>query len=293
MKFYSNTIVLFLSSLLTPAVTLVHGFTDPLLRIRHMIPPNIVPKEHMQNNEIHVFEPNNANKQEIPCVLFFTGGNSLISHEIYSNFLATLSNKQLAVHTIPFRYSGSDFDKLVDQLKTEYADIVAVSHSSGSVPLIDAISQNPIIKKVIMMDPIDARLDRTKKIRLKHLKHLMIVRAEKAYEGENLSFIPGFLELGPDKLWLAQDCKIRVLDAEDYGHCDLLNPMYSNLIHQYLRNICDGSANRSHDHLYEYIDWLTNQITQFTKSDLPPPRKIVDVPPNNDPCDESPCDINV
>jgi len=287
MRFYSNTIVLFLASFLTPAVSLIHGFTDPLLRIRHMIPPTIVPKEHMQNNEIHVFE-SAGNKQNIPCVLFFTGGNALITHEIYSNFLATLSNKQLSVHTIPFKYKSSDFNKLVDQLKTEYSDIVALSHSSGSVPLIDAISQNPTITKVVMMDPIDARLDRTKRIRLKHLKKLMIVRAEKAYEGENLSFIPGFLELSQEKLRLPQDCQVKVLDAEEYGHCDLLNPMYSNLIHQYLRNICDGTANRSHDHLYQYINWLTDEIAQFAKTDIPPKQDIVS---ESDPCDEMPCDL--
>lgn len=259
-----------------------------------MIPPNIVPKEHMQNSEIHVFEPPNMNKLETPCVLFFTGGNALITHEIYSNFLAILSNKQLAVHTIPFRYSTRDFKKLVDQLKTEYAGIVAVSHSSGSMPMIDSVSQNPAITKIAMLDPIDARLDRTKKIRLKHVKNLMIVRAEKAYEGENLAFIPGFLELGADKLKLSDDCKVRVLDAEEYGHCDLLNPMYSNLIHQYLRNICDGSANRSHDHLYQYIEWLTSQIAEFARTDLPPPRKIIDtsLESDSDPCDEFPCDVN-
>lgn len=285
MKFHGYKILLFLTSFLTPVTPIVNRFTDPLLRIRHMIPPNIVPKEHMQNNEIHVFEPTNKNKENIPCLLFFTGGNSLITHEIYSNFLATLSNKQLAVHTIPFRYKSSDFNKLVDQLKTEYADIVAISHSSGSLPLIDAVSQNSNIKKVVMMDPIDARLDRTKRIRLKHIKRLMIVRAEKAYEGENLSFIPGFLELNQDKLRLPHDCIVNVLDAEEYGHCDLLNPMYSNLIHQYLRNICDGTANRSHDHLYQYINWLTDEIAKFTKMDIPDST----LPP--EPCDELPCDL--
>lgn len=292
MKFYTNGIVLLLSSFSTPVMSLMNSFTDPLLRIRHMIPPTVVPKEHMQNSEIHVFEGKNINKQETPCILFFTGGNALISHEIYSNFLVTLSNKNLAVHTIPFRYKTNDFIKLVDQLNTEYANIVAVSHSSGSSPLINTVSQNPKISKIVMMDPIDSRLDRTKKIKLKYVKKLMIIRAEKAYEGENLSFIPGFLELSQDKLRLSPDCKVSVLDSENYGHCDLLNPMYSNLIHQYLRNICDGSSNRSHDHLYKYIEWLSDKISEFAYDN---PSK--DIPISNftkdDKCDEIPSDINL
>jgi len=258
MKLYINNFVL-LSSILIP-IPVIRGFIDPLLRIRHMIPPSIIPKEHSQNSKINVFEPPDVKKSETPCILFFTGGSAIMTYEIYSNFLATLSNKQLSIHTIPFQYSRTNVTKLVDQLKTEYSNIVALSHSSGSSPLIDAVSQNPEIKKVIMLDPIDSRLDRTKKIRMKNVKYLMIIRAEKAYEGENLSFIPGFLELSIDKLWLANDCKIHAFDAEEYGHCDLLNPMYSNIIHQYLRNICDGTSDRSYDNLYKYIDWLTSKI---------------------------------
>ena len=283
----------------------INKFTDPLLRIRHMIPPTIIPKDYMHNSEIHVFEPGSPIKPH-PCILFFTGGNALITHEIYSNFLAKLSNKGVTIHTIPFKYKISEFEMLVEQLKSEYSEIVVLSHSSGSVPLIDAISQNPAIKKVVMMDPIDSRLDRTKRIRLKYVEKLLIVRAEKAYEGENLSFIPGFLELTEDKLRLIPECEVKVLDAEDYGHCDILNPMYSNMVHQYLRNICDGTTNRSHDNLYKYIDWITTEISKFAEPTNPPKNDgdssdgsdgngdNNDTPSSNeryDPCDEMPCDI--
>ena len=276
-----STFFLLISIFLTPVSPLMHGFVDPLLRIRHMIPPTIIPKEHTQNREIQVFEAKDTTPAITPCLLFFTGGNALITPEIYSNFLATLSSKQVAIHTIPFRFSSAEFTKLVDQLSAEYSDIIAVSHSSGSVPLIDMVANNPTIKKVVMMDPIDSRLDRSKKIRMKYLTDMMIIRAEKAYEGETLAFIPGFLELGVDKFRLSPDCNTKVLDAEDYGHCDLLNPIYSNLIHQYLRNICDGASNRSRDHLYKYMEWLTDEIIRFSKP----------VEGGSDPCDELPCDL--
>lgn len=279
MKFYSTQIILLISSIFTPAS---NAFTDPLLRIRHMIPPSIVSRERMQNNEVHVFEQPNIDKKSTPCLLFFTGGNSLITHEIYSNFLVSLTAKQLSVYTIPFRYSSTDFANLVNELKTEYADISVISHSSGSVPLIDAISQNPEIKKAVLLDPIDSRLDRSKKIRLKYLQSLMMVRAEKSYEGENLAFIPGFLELTADKLKLDTKCIVNELDAEDYGHCDLLNPLYSNLIHKYLRTICDGSENRTHSHLYDYIEWLTSRIAEFVNT----PKEETDA------CEDKPCDLD-
>jgi hypothetical protein len=257
MKLYSATILL--ASLFTHVS---YGFLDQFRTIRHNILSPISIKS--LSDDIHIFEEPNVSRKDTECLLFFTGGNSIISHEIYSNFITALTAKKLSVYTIPFQYK--DFDKLIDSLKNEYADIIPMSHSSGSLALIDNIADESSITSAILLDPIDARLDRSKKIRLKHLKSLMIVRAEKAYDGVNLPFIPGFLELNEDKLKTSKDCKIKLLESEEHGHCDLLNPIYSNFIYKHFQKICDGTTNRNHEHLYNYIEWLTTEISDFVKN---------------------------
>ena len=66
-----STFFLLISIFLTPVSPLMHGFTDPLLRIRHMIPPTIIPKEHTQNREIQVFEAKDTTPAITPCLLFY------------------------------------------------------------------------------------------------------------------------------------------------------------------------------------------------------------------------------
>ena len=314
MRFYTISVLI-----LSFTFPIIRSFTDPLLNFRrHISPPKIVspkigrdkgklyfpeirlcPKSYVTDSAglgrdssraIHVFESKFCVKHETPCLLFFTGGNSIITHKIYSNLLAGLSNKKVSIYTIPFHYSNVDFIELVKQLKTEYEDIIAISHSSGSVPLIRAVSHNPDITKVVMLDPIDARVNRRKRIHLKHLKHLFVVRSEKAYEGKKLPFIPRFLELTKDKLNLHQECNVNILNAEEYGHCDLLDPLYANLVHKYLRNICDGTVDRTHENLFRYIDWLTDEIAKFAKTSCINDLTVLQKHTNN-PCDELPYDF--
>ena len=235
----------------------VFGF-NPFFR-NAVTKPAIFPK--IDSKFISVYERPNVHKKNTTCLLFFSGGNALISHDVYSNFLSTLANKNFAIYTIPFKYDN--LDNLVNKLKDEYAEIVPMSHSSGSVPLIENAANNPYITRAIMMDPIDARIDRSKKIQMPHMKQIMIFRAEKSHKGSFLPFIPEFFELSKDKLKPHPECEIEVIESKEYGHCDILNPSYSNTIHEYIKPICDGASNRNSENLYGYMGVLTDYIAVF------------------------------
>lgn len=279
--------------LLFAAVTPIAGFFPPFPKfessptqfIPHVSSASLNSPTFTLPSDVHVFEPTNVDKRSIPCILFFTGGNSIISQEIYSSFLSILSGKNLAVYTIPFKFQ--EFDQLVEKLHMEYSDVLVMSHSSGSIPLMANSAENPHIKRAILLDPIDARVDRRKKIRVNNLREVLFIRAEKAYEGETLPFIPGFLELTPDKWKTSPDCKIQVVDSEKHGHCDLLNPMYSNIVHRFLRPICDGSEDRSQRELYSYMDWIATTVRDFIGT----PAKT-EIWKSSDASEDKPCSEN-
>ena len=226
-----------------------------------VINPSVFSKNIPMFSNIHVYEPPSVNKKNTTCLLFFSGGNSLISHDVYSNFLSTIANKNIAIYTIPFKYEN--VENLVGFLKDEYAEIVPISHSSGSVPLIENVATNPYITRAIFMDPVDARIERNKKIQMTHMKHILILKAEKSYKGSFLPFIPEVLALSKDKLKTHPECKVEVVDSKKYGHCDILNPSYSNIVNQYMKPICDGSADRNSENLYDYMEGLTDIIADF------------------------------
>lgn len=212
---------------------------------------------------IHIFEKKNINRKETSCVLFFTGGNSVITHEVYSTFLNKLANENVSIYSIPFNYKY--INELLHYLNKKYKELIPLSHSSGSISLIHKISNINFIKKAILLDPIDPRIDRLQKVSLPFLNNLMIMRAGKSYQGKYVPFIPDFLDLTEDKLILSNECIVENINNDEYGHCDLLNPLYSNMVSKYFKIICDSTQNRELYNLYGYIDWLVSQIVDYIK----------------------------
>lgn len=211
---------------------------------------------------VRIFKPK-IDSNETKSLIFFSGGNSFISHELYSDFLNKLSNYNLYIYVIPFQYEY--FDHLLEILKNKHEEIIPISHSSGFSVLAEKVSNKNFIKKAVFLDPVYLSIKSENKIKMKYLEDVLFLRADKSYQGKFIPFIPEFLEINKDKIEMNKECNIQIINTEEYGHCDLLNPLFSNMIHNYFQLICDSSENRNPDFLESYIDWLVENIFKFVK----------------------------
>ena len=54
----------------------------------------------INGSPIKVYEPQNINKKATHSVIFFTGGNTIITSEVYTNFLSKLANQGITIFNI-------------------------------------------------------------------------------------------------------------------------------------------------------------------------------------------------
>ena len=66
-------------------------------------------KKYIDNNVVKVFEPYNIEKNQTSCILFYTGANSLIPGEIYTDFINKLAGKNFSVHVSPNNQELSEY----------------------------------------------------------------------------------------------------------------------------------------------------------------------------------------
>jgi hypothetical protein len=154
-------------------------------------------------------------------------------------------------------------DKFYKELNKIYKEIIPIGHSSGCTSLIENINNNKFISKIILLDPVDSRIYRFKNFNFNNIKNILVFKAEKAYNGRPISFIPNFLQINLDNI---NKSKIIYKKYSDYGHCDILNPLYSDLIYNYGNMVCDGTKERTLSNLYKYIDNVTDNIYLFVKN---------------------------
>lgn len=237
----------------------------PTLHVRKYI------RKFSNINDITVFEPIKCNKKDISCVIYFTGGNALMPADIYSDFLEKLSSRNIAVY-VPL-LNTCNYDKLLKKLRNEYKDITFIGHSSGGTAAIKKAIGKKYIKNLILLDSVDTRLldndFRGKKYKLKNLKTLTFLNAEKTYkisfEPFGLPFIP-FLSLNETAFDLGKFCKIKELKALNYGHGDVLNLPFSNFLHN--SRIAVGYKDRESIYLNSYYNWLSKIIYLTIKNRL-------------------------
>jgi hypothetical protein len=234
-------------------------------------------KKYIDNNVVKVFEPYNIEKNQTSCILFYTGANSLVPGEIYTDFINKLAGKNFSVHVSPNNQELSE--DLVYQLCDEYKEVVPVTHSSGCINAIKNCNKNRGIKKAIFMDPVDNReLLKTfggyfnplsfmnkkeeKAEKLKYMDNILFLNAKKSYEWKlypfTVPFIPGFA-LKEEEI-ANKDTNIVKIEASDFGHSDILDNLWSDLMHG---TISKGYETRDEEKLSEYRSWLASMIYDF------------------------------
>ena len=226
--------------------------------------PVRVYSKYVKDEKIKVFEPYNINKDKIDSVLFFTGGNSIIPSEIYSNFLSQLSSNNISLHVASSNMDVTEL--LADELSEEYKSLTVVGHSTGCINAIETCNNNKNIKKSVLLDPVDNRFlfgDENKKKKIKYLDNILFLNAKKSYEFSlfplRIPFIPAF-KLEEENLDIFRDTQIQKMEAEEFGHCDILNTLWSDIMH---KTISEGHNNRDEEELSNYHKWVSLIISTF------------------------------
>lgn len=228
-------------------------------------------KREYNNKVIKVYEPKNVEKKDMDALILFTGANSLIPADIYSNFINYLNVYNFSVNVVT--NDNMITSELLYDIRDEYREIIPISHSSGYVNIMETISRQKNIKKAIFLDPVDNSdiinnnffnfLD--KKNNRNYLEDVLILNAEKSYKGSifpkiSIPFIPAFAlnikKFKDDN----PNINLQKLEANEYGHSDILDSLWSDLMHA---TISKGSDNRDKDNLDSYHDWLANKIYDF------------------------------
>ena len=206
------------------------------------------------------------------ALIFYTGANSLIPGDIYSNFIRTLNNYNFSVSVVTNNNDATS--EFLYDIRYEYKEIIPLTHSSGYVNAFKTVNKQKNIKKAIFLDPVDNSILFDNNIfnffdkyenSFNHLESLLVLNAEKSYKGSifpkfQIPFIPAFALNIKNLKKKNPDLEVEKLDAKNYGHSDVLDTLWSDLMHVTLSK---GNDNRDHEVLNEYLNWLAEEITNF------------------------------
>lgn len=210
------------------------------------------------------------------ALVFYTGANALIPADIYSNFIKSLNNYNFSVNVVSSENSATT--EFLYDIRDEYKEVIPLTHSSGYVNAVETINKQKKINKAVFLDPVDNSklFDNSlfsffsnKETILNYLDDVLILNAGKSYKGSlfpkfEIPFIPAF---GVNVKKLEQSnpsLSITVETAENYGHSDVLDTIWSDLMHSTLSK---GNDIREQEVLDEYLDWLAQQIYNFVNND--------------------------
>lgn len=249
------------------------------------VPVNVF-KRNYENKIVKVYEPIDIEKKNMNALVFFTGANSLIPADIYSNFIKALNNYNFSVSVVPNENSATT--EFLYDIRDEYKEVIPLTHSSGYVNAIQTINKQKKINKGIFLDPVDNSklFDNSlfsffsnKETILNYLDEVLILNAGKSYKGSffpkfEIPFIPAF-GVNVKKLEKSNpSLQVTLQTAENYGHSDVLDTIWSDLMHSTLSK---GNDNREQEVLDEYLDWLAQQIYNFVNKDQPIDEAIVEL----------------
>jgi hypothetical protein len=240
-------------------------------------PVNIY-KTIINDQVIKTYEPMILNKENMNALIFYTGANSLIPADIYSNFIRCLNNYNFSVSVVTNDNSATK--EFLNNIKDSYKQVIPLSHSSGYVNIINSVNKVKNINKGIFLDPVDNSfllnnnfpfLNNENSYNLNYIENILILRAEKSYKGSifpklEIPFIPAFA-LNSEKLEKSNpDLIINKISAENYGHSDVLDSLWADLMHG--SSISKGNENRDQSNLDSYVDWLAQQIYEFVNKEI-------------------------
>ena len=205
--------------------------------------------------------------KNVPKILFFTGGNSLMPIDIYSDFISKLKNNydvSIIKNTYP---NNKNSLQIIEQLfeHSVEREVIPIGHSSGCTTLLNYCSKLKNANKCILLDPVNNNLKKDIKITF---DKILQINAEKSYKwkiNEGLNFIKNPIPKVPFIPAFAMDTKkifsnsnITNIEIKQYGHCDILDTAFSNIMHN---SFAEGNDDRNS--LNEYRLLLNELIKLF------------------------------
>lgn len=213
----------------------------------------------------HSYQIKNKPKNESTCIIFFGGGSNSISYRIYDAFLKKIQENKMSVYIPCFNYKHIPY--LIHILQRQYKNVIMMGHSSGCSTVLNHGSEKGV-KKVILLDPVKTKLWGKLIFTLPFVSSILIIQAMKAYKKTynppGLPFIPSFFKITEDNLNLKGDCNIQLIQQNNYGHSDILNPSFSNFMHS--SRITVGHENRTNENLNDYHNTLAEIFKEFSEN---------------------------
>ena len=222
----------------------------------------------INNKDIKVTEPIKVEKKDTYSIIFLTGGNNIMTNQIYSDFTNTLASHKFSVNFVPANFNN--YQELVSDLNKDYKGVITLQHSSSTILSVEVSKLASGIKKLIFLDPVDNRIffkeyrKLNNKIELKNAKGVLFLKAENAYKWSLkpliIPFIP-FLGLEPNSFQFNKKCKVTTIEAKDFGHTDILDKTWGDFMHN--SRFAVGNQNRDYNFLHDYHVWLSKIIHYF------------------------------
>ena len=207
-------------------------------------------------------------------------GNSATAG-LYDSFLNIMTKKSFDVY-VP----DSDLQPILDDINNTDCDITLIAHSSSALTAISMSNMVDNIRTLVLIDPLDVnnndnKKGRTvdydvddinslskprkenKKVEVTNLDKLLVVNTKKSNDWSVMPFIfpVGMLALKPDRLVFDENVVQEVIKADDFGHFDILDDKWSNMIHNTLSRGCDD---RDPAQLELFRAWVSNKINDVT-----------------------------
>ena len=133
-----------------------------------------------------------------------------------------------------------------------------MAHSSGAVRALN--NCNDLVDNVILLDPVKTPFFKNT-LNYDYLKKLIIINADLSYKWSNtppfVPFIP-FFDIKLSDLSLEKD-KIQLINIENFGHSDLIDKPYRDLMH----NIKISKGNPDRNSINKYHKYLSDLIKNF------------------------------
>ena len=215
-------------------------------------------------NSVNIFKPSFTSKSNTSAIIFFRGGSSIMPPDIYTKFIDSLVDQNIAVYCPFFRFNKNK--ELISDLSQEYKSISVLGHSSGCSTAINFCQNENKIKKIILLDPVDTFYFTNITINLPYIRKILYLIASKTYsftfDPSGIPFIPflGYKSI-KKKIQTSPSTIVKCAKENDFGHSDILDIPYSNFMH-YTR-ISVGNKIRTKKVLHHYIKQLSVNISKF------------------------------
>ena len=227
---------------------------------------------------------NNLDNDKKIAIFLPTLTGNVASSGLYENFINIMTKKAFDIY-IP----NNDIQSIFDDINNTELDITLIAHSVSAMSGINISNNIDRIKTLILIDPLDINnkdnsplqsidydindindintisknTKEDQQICIDNLEKILFINTERSNDWSIFPFIfpIGMLSLKPERLSIGENITQEFLKADDFGHFDILDDKWSNIIHN---TISRGCKDRDSMQLELFRAWIANKINNIT-----------------------------